>query len=533
VVAEVGALVPTGLGQSNKVGGYFATDERFAAVGSVSKPMTLLPRPAQMPARQDTDAMNIATRHPDDPIAMFGRGVPEDLKDIIKGELAHHGHWLVANVSTDSFWPINPEKVRWRGVDIWIMPVTRSTYPALAMQLPPGKSVAECQELLLRFLSTLSWVEERGFMVEGGVGGGNLPRPMGRFKEHGLSICDGFDLSYFPEVTDADAMLALGLMREGRGLNHAGYAFLTFYRVLEVAFPHATKRVSWISASLSNLTGFGVKDVLAAITAQGVSDIGKHLYESGRCAMAHANRQPIIDPDKPDHMRRLSSELPIMRELAAKAIEEVFGVETSATNFSKHLYELQGFKEILGPDIVRHMQAGTTPPGQPTLQIPDISVRIRRKERYAPLEGLRCQRIGQNGKLLHMHFASLQADVEFAFSLDFGAERIEFDLFSDIGVCDTGSADSAERVHGIKRFEQDYFCNGQLQIFNTDTDTLIGRKDAYLPLNMMFNDKAAAAELAHWKAEAERRRERDRRYGEALQQNALGYAVTVDGPKTA
>jgi hypothetical protein len=47
------------------------------------------------------------------------------------------------------------------------------------MMVPPGKGRAQCEELLMRFLSMLSWVEERGFMVDG-VGGGNLPRPMGR-----------------------------------------------------------------------------------------------------------------------------------------------------------------------------------------------------------------------------------------------------------------------------------------------------------------------------------------------------------------
>jgi hypothetical protein len=244
--------------------------------------------------------------------------------------------------------------------------------------------------------------------------------------------------------------------------------------------------------------------------------------------MAHANRHPIVDPDKPADARRLSSELPIMRALAIKAIEELFGVETRGTNFRKHLYELQGFKKILGPDIVRHMQAGTAPPGQPTLQIPDISVRVRRKNPYAPLEGLRCKHIGQKGKLLHVHFASLQGDVEFAFSLDFDAERIQFDVFNDVGIADTGSAESAERVHEVRRFWQDYFGNGQLQIFDADTDELIGRKDAYIPLNMFLDADGAAAELAHWKAEAERRHQRDRSYGETLQRNALGYDVTVD-----
>ncbi len=103
------------------------------------------------------------------PIAAFGLKIQADLKNIIKGELAQNGQWLVANISTDSFWPINSQKVRWRGVDIWIMSVTKSTYPALAM-------------------STLSWVEEPGFMVEGGVGGGNLPVQRHRRSRHRSSF---------------------------------------------------------------------------------------------------------------------------------------------------------------------------------------------------------------------------------------------------------------------------------------------------------------------------------------------------------
>jgi hypothetical protein len=456
--------------------------------------------------------VNVATKTPEqeDGTSPLRREVP-DLKSVIVGELAQNGEWIVANISTNSFWPIAAQKVRWRGVDIWIMPITQGFYPAVAMMVQPGKSRAECEELVMRFLSMLSWVEERGFMVEGGgLSGGNLPRPMGRGKERGFSICDEFDLSYFPEITDDKTLLALGLMREGRGLNHVGYAFLSFYRVLDVAFSTDKQRIAWISASLANLSGHGVQEALDAIKAQGITDIGLHLYQSGRCAMAHANRKPIVDPDKPADARRLGSELPIVRALAVKAVEEVFGVETRSTNFRKHLYELDGFKKILGPDIVAHMQNGTAPPEQAMLDIPDISVRIRRKSRYAPLEGLRCKHIGRADTLLHLHFASPEDDVEFRFSLDFVAERIQFGLFRDVGVRDTGTAKSAERVHEIKRFEQDYFGNGQLQVFNNDTGELIGRKDAYIPRNMYLDGKVAAAELAHWKQQAERRREHER-----------------------
>jgi hypothetical protein len=476
--------------------------------------------------------MNIAATVPEakEGASPFRREVLDDLKSVIVGELAQHGEWVVANVLTNSYWPIAAQKVRWRGVDIWIMPITKSSYPAVAMMVPPGKGRAECEELMMRFLSMLSWVEERGFMVDG-VGGGNLPRPMGRFKEGGFSICDEFDLSYFPEVTDERAQRALALMREARGLNHAGYAFLSFYRVLEVAFPAGKRRtIDWISAAIDRLTGFGVKEALDGIRAQGITttdQISAHLYESGRCAMAHANRKPIIDPDKPGDTRRLGSELPIMRALAVMAIEEVFGVETRSTNFRKHLYELDGFKQILGPDIVARVQNGAEVVGQPMVEIPDISVRIRRQDHYAPLEGLRCKRLGQNGRLVHLHFESPQGNVSFRFALDFAAERIQFDLFRDIGVRDDGSAESAERIHEIKRFWQDYFGNGQLHIVNTDTGELIGRKDAYLPTNMLLDHEAAAADLAHWKTLADQRRERDQKYGEEMERNARGYDVTL------
>jgi len=82
-----------------------------------------------------------------------------------------------------------------------------------------------------------------------------------------------------------------------------------------------------------------------------------------------------------------------------------------------------------------------------------------------------------------MRFESKEGDVIFRFALDFGNERLEFSVFDDICVKDTGTAESAERVAEIKRFERDYFGNGKLHI-------------------------VADAEIARWKALAQQRRER-------------------------
>jgi len=223
------------------------------------------------------------------PKAVAGSRV-RDLKDFLVGELLERGEWVVANVETTSYWPVTAQKIAFFGEVVWIFPITHKHYPAVVMKMRHGQDRAACERLLMRFLSVLSWVTGHGISADG-IGGGSLPVPMGREKTMGFSITEEFDLSYFPEPQDEKALLALALMREGRGLNHPGYAFLSFYRVLEVAFPNGQARGQWISQQVNGLTGFGIKEALEKITAAGITDVGVHLRDSGRRAMAHARER--------------------------------------------------------------------------------------------------------------------------------------------------------------------------------------------------------------------------------------------------
>jgi hypothetical protein len=471
--------------------------------------------------------MNIAAGHPEPQAEEKKepwRLTMPDHKDVIVGELAERGEWIVASIQTNSSWPVNAQKVCYRGETFWILPLMKGFYPAVAMKVPKGKSRLECEKLVMRFVSNLSWVEDRGFIVEG-MGSGSLPAPMGRDKERGFSICEEFDLSYFPEPASEKALLALALMREGRGLNHPAYAFLSFFRVLEVAFPTRKTREKWITASVGTLRDHRVQETVVELHAKGITDIGAHLYESSRCAIAHANRTPIIDPDDPSDSRRLQSELPIMIALAQKAIEQELGVETSLTVYQKHLYELEGFKQILGTDTVERLTRGEQITDGRMVEIPNINVRIRKRDPYEPLSNLSLKEIGQNGKVFHMRFASKNGDAVVRFQLDFGAERLNFSLFHDLGVKDTGTAESAERIAEVRRFEHEYFGNGQLHIVNAKTGEMIARKDAYIPMNMLLDQDAADAEIAHWKRLAEHRRDRDKRYGEEMARFSVRYDV--------
>jgi hypothetical protein len=420
------------------------------------------------------------------------------VNEVIVGELAERGEWIVATVQSNYPWPVNAQKVPYRGKSVWIIPIMDGYYPAVAVKAPDQKSRNEYERILMTFLSTLAWVEDQGFIVTE-IGSGSLPAPVGRTEDGGISTCDEFDLSYFPEPTGQQAMLALALMREGRGLNHPGYAFLSFYRVLEVAFPNGRSRAQWVSDAIDRLRDHRAKEALERLRSTGIIDIGTHLYESGRCAIAHAAEEPIVDPDDPADTRRLQSELPTMMALAERAIEEELGVETSHTVWKKHLYELAGFKQILGPEIVDHLTRGEQLRDGIEIEIPDVSIRIRKRDSYKPFNRMQLDAIRQNGRVLHLRFVSTTGDVGIQVQLDFAEERLRFDLDTDLLATDTGSARAAEDMAEVSRFWMEYFMNGQLQVINAETGVLIARKDAYIPLNMSLNYEAAQAQVANWK----------------------------------
>ena len=140
------------------------------------------------------------------------------------------------------------------------------------------------------------------------------------------------------------------------------------------------------------------------------------------------------------------------------------------------------------------------------IDIPRINVRLRRHAPFCPLENLNAVEFSQDGSVLFTRFQSDNSNVQIRFGLNFAKERLEFDVFRDIGIQDPGTADGALAMVDFKRFENAYFCNGQLEIYDAESDTLLSRKDAYIPVNMMFNDKAAKADLARWEQLAEERR---------------------------
>ncbi|GGB38335.1 hypothetical protein GCM10011380_29660 [Sphingomonas metalli] len=407
------------------------------------------------------------------------------------------GEWVCLNIDTRTAWPTKPQFFAFEGCQVWIMPLTTDHYPGLATSKPAEMDRDECFALLHRALSLLAWQQDTGAMVVH-MSGGDLPRMMGRQQSTGNAILDEFDLSDLPVFENGPQKLALALVREGRGLNHPGYSFLSFYRALETAIPDGPARGNWVTANIVRVEGHRAKDALEKLKANIQGDIGKHLRESGRHAIAHAKADPIINPDDPRDARRLEAERPIIEALAVLAIEDHLGIQTRHKAWREHLYELRGWKRILPPAVIQASVLPEPPDLQANVDLPTINFRLRRSDPFPLLKGLMPVHAGLTNQRIELVYRSVDGLAEIVFWLNFADERLEFDLDHSFQLYDDGSVAAAKNGKERCQFVWDYFGNGEIQLWDADYGALISRVDAYIPLNMMANLDGHVAELAAW-----------------------------------
>jgi hypothetical protein len=213
-----------------------------------------------------------------------------------------------------------------------------------------------------------------------------------------------------------------------------------------------------------------------------------------------------VNPDDPRDAQRLYRELPLVREMAIRAIEERFQILTSSTEYRQHLYELSGWKEILGNDLIGRLLSGEGPLPDEVVDMPDINIRLRTYSPYTPLEGMTIAGLAVEGATVHLSYRPPDKLLEFRFSLDFENERLIFDIHQGVFGHDDGSVAVAEYLKEAQRFGRDYLLNGELQIWNATTGKLISRKDAFIPLNCFVNLDGCNARIAAAQAEIDRRR---------------------------
>jgi hypothetical protein len=242
--------------------------------------------------------------------------------------------WLNVGVKGSAVWPTQETTVTFGGHKLVLKPATRETEQSVHINLR-GISDVDALTLINRFLSILSWCDDQPMENRYGWSGNPVPVPVPReSRVVGSSIAFPF---YRDLERDEKARLALALFREARTVNSTPFEFLSYFKILNIFWKDRLETINGqrqnpiiegIRATLPKL-----KDELAVnrLRALGTTepDVPKYLYESGRCAIAHAYADPIVDPDDVSDLRRLSEDLYIVKEIAEHLIEAELKVSRS------------------------------------------------------------------------------------------------------------------------------------------------------------------------------------------------------------
>jgi hypothetical protein len=309
---------------------------------------------------------------------------------------------------------------------------------------------------------------------------------------------------YLPDPSDPNARLALGFFREGMYLNHVAYQCLSYFKVLNIFLRGGRAQIDWINANVSKVAEGDAKKRIASLAGE---DIGDYLYGSNRCAVTHAGGEPTADPENPEDMARLSDDLPLIKALAAIAVEEHFGVKSSTTVWREHLYELRGFRALFGLELVQSIKAGEAPPTKDLPPLPKLSVRLFDKDSYLPFERMSPSYalVGEGMVIVDCRSANELTCVRLG--LNFKDERLQIDVMQGIACFDDHTSIAAETFAATQQFTLDYLLNGELEVWDADAQQLMGRCDAFIPVNvdMGRTSENYRARIAEAKAEAVRR----------------------------
>ncbi len=399
-------------------------------------------------------------------------------------------------IDGDLEWPSKEQTVVFRGHKILLRPETDELARSLVLELDAKLTQLEARRLLQEFLSGLAWARRGGVLETHSMFCSAAPVGIGKSK--GRVISDA-PMEYVPDPSSNKARLALALYREAASVNVISYRFLGFYKVINVLYGTQVSQVNWIEQTVNIITEQRAIDRIRELQMSH-GDLAKYLYVSGRCAVAHAYSEPVVNPDAPEDIERLARDLPVIRALAELAIEQELGVKSHYTVLHEHLYELEGFRDLLGEGVTGRLKMDGTVSSD-ELHIPShLSLRLQGQERLesfeAMLPSLRC--IGEGTIELQLQTADQRLTT--ILHLCFKRERLIFDATCGLGVCDDGSVEAAERLLDARVFFRHWVANGITEVWDSCSDRRLGRTEPAMLVNALPDFDAMKRSIAEAKA---------------------------------
>lgn len=225
--------------------------------------------------------------------------------------------WINLRVSGQCGWPDRQFEVSFGNYRFVLMPCTKENSASIHVE---AHSLDDLEELtsINRFLSVLSWGYKDSLETDYGWSGSPLPVAI-QAPNLARSINPHL-LTRWNPLQDQKQRLAVALYREALTVNSLPYQFLGFFKIINVLYKSGPEQIQWITATLPKLSHKPVQERLATLQ-HSEPNVGLYLYESGRCAVAHAFADPLVDPDDLTDLHRLSADVDVVRALAEYLIE--------------------------------------------------------------------------------------------------------------------------------------------------------------------------------------------------------------------
>ena len=341
--------------------------------------------------------------------------------------------WLNAGVASSIPWPASDVCIEYAGVEYFLRGSEKEGNPS-----PPGITVTcgagkedEAIANIYRLTSILSWhfngyVDVSGYIYGGGPALYGNPRNV--YSEVGTFGEKSFQARHLPIIDDENTRKSLAFWREGKRLArvHDGYSFLSFYKVIEAQFKSKGEKIKWIQDNIPNLDGRAAERVQELLKNN--IDVGRHLFESGRCAVAHASFEgEIVDPDIPEDRRRLSDDLVIMEELARTCIADFLNVPNSSSLYSNR-DRLEPWRDLINQRSLEELMKGGEPEDVDDLDELIVSVGIWPDGPLKGLEKMKLRVLGVNRGVLKIALINESETIVLVFYLDYPDGKIHTNL---------------------------------------------------------------------------------------------------------
>lgn len=405
-------------------------------------------------------------------------------------------------VKGDVGWPSEEQEVTFKGLALELVPETETLAPSIVVRLDGTRSQDEVRRMLQEFLSGLVWA--RDLPAAETFSTFSTGAPLGVGKGANLRMINDSIVEYVPAPQDDKAKLALAIYREARSVNMIPYEFLGYFKVLNVIHDKGKEQKSWIRQAVGMLTDLRAKERLLEISNSG-EDVGDYLYVSGRCAVAHAFNDPIVNPDDPADVGRLYRDLPVIKELARYAIEHELGVQSESTVWKEHLYELVGFREMFGPGIVARLKAGEgVSPDECT--IPDrLSLRLQGQGQLASLCDLDARVVAVENGVAQVSLRESNSRLRALLLLCFQEERLVFNALDHVKVTDDGTVEADHCMIDYLTFLKGWMANGVTEVWSGGVR--LGRTEPVMLVNMRPDWDAMDAEIQELRTRVKQRQQ--------------------------